>query len=159
MRPASCLWLRPLRRRMARIAAARFRWPRCAGGSSCGAGACTISGSSSSRDKWQRRHRLLEVRNWTSRQRSQRTTSRESTGARVVAICGGSCQSGQDPWNQSRFHLLRVICGIGGVEVKGNVEEWPQLRVGKKRKKRQEPRRSRENRGQEALRKKPAGVY
>ncbi len=86
MRPASCRWLRPLRSRMERMEAARFKCPRCAAGTSCGAGACTISGSSSSNDKWHRRQRLLDVRNWTRRQRSHRTTSRESTGARVVAI-------------------------------------------------------------------------
>src|SRR6266566_4813999 len=86
MRPASCRWLRPLRSRMARMEAARFKCPRCAAGISCGAGACTISGSSSSKDKWHRRQRLLDVRNWTKRQRSHRTTSRESTGAKVVAI-------------------------------------------------------------------------
>src|SRR5437879_11330695 len=71
---------------MERMEAARFKCPRCAAGTSCGAGACTISGSSSSNDEWHRRQRLLDVRNWTRRQRSYRTTSRESTGARVVAI-------------------------------------------------------------------------
>src|SRR3984885_733758 len=45
-----------------------------------------ISASFSSNDRWQRRQRLLDVRNCTKKQRSHRTTSRESTGAKVVAI-------------------------------------------------------------------------
>src|ERR1700722_3400964 len=45
-----------------------------------------ISASSSSNDRWQRRQRLLDVRNCTKRQWSHRTTSRESTGVSVVAI-------------------------------------------------------------------------
>src|SRR5580692_11088836 len=56
--------------------------------------ACTIgiagmrigSGSSSSSDARHRRQRLLVVLNWTRWQSSHLTTSRESTGARVVAI-------------------------------------------------------------------------
>ena len=66
MRPASWRWLNPLRRRNERIEFARFRCPRplpligmIAG---IGSGA-TNSTSSSSKDKWQRRHRLLVVRN------------------------------------------------------------------------------------------------
>src|SRR5512142_1233825 len=54
-------------------------------GADAGAGA-TTSGSSGSSDVRQRRHRLFMVRNCTRRQRSHLTTSRESTGARVVAI-------------------------------------------------------------------------
>src|SRR5579863_9202097 len=49
-------------------------------------GARIGSGSSSSREARHRRQRLLTVLNWTRWQSSHLTTSRESTGARVVAI-------------------------------------------------------------------------
>src|SRR5208337_2471280 len=56
-------------------------------GTASGAGViAAISASSSSNDRWQRRQRLLDVRNCTRRQWSQRTTSRESTGVNVVAM-------------------------------------------------------------------------
>src|SRR5579872_1631594 len=94
---------------MERIELARFRWPwlwiGIIGG---GAGAATTSGSSSSNDPWQRRQRLLIVRNWTSRQRSQRITSLESTGARFVAIQVGSGQSGL-PRNQTWYLVPNLV--------------------------------------------------
>src|ERR1700733_10835572 len=72
-----------------------------------GGGAETISGSSSSSDPWQRRHKLLVVRTWSSRQGSQRTTSLESTGASMVAIRFGRGQSGlpggTKKTNQTRY--------------------------------------------------------
>ncbi len=52
------------------------------------------SGSSSSSDARHRRQRLLVVLNWTRWQSSHLTTSRFSTGARVVAMLGWECQSG-----------------------------------------------------------------
>src|SRR5271157_180630 len=56
-------------------------------GSTMGSGCVRIgSGSSSSNDVRQRRQRLLTVLNWTRWQWSHLTTSRFSTGARVVAI-------------------------------------------------------------------------
>src|SRR5258708_10296936 len=91
MRSANCRWLKPLRRRNERIEYAIFRCPRplewTFTGSTSGAGViAAISASSSSNDRWQRRQRLLDVQNCTKRQRSHRTTSRESTGVSVVAI-------------------------------------------------------------------------
>ena len=82
-----------------------------------------ISGSSSSSEPWHRRQRLLVVRNCTNRQRSQRTTSLESTGARVVAIRLWECQSRLllESCNVLRFPTSCVICGIEAVEVKGNL--------------------------------------
>src|ERR1700686_2115059 len=91
MRSASCRWLRPLRSRSDRIEYASLRCPRpvlwalMGITSGCGVRAA-ISASSSSNDRWQRRQRLLDVRNCTNEQWSQRTTSRESTGLNVVAI-------------------------------------------------------------------------
>src|ERR1700742_569340 len=52
-------------------------------------GNCVVrigSGSSSSKEVRHRRHKLLTVLNWTRWQWSHLTTSRESTGARVVAM-------------------------------------------------------------------------
>src|SRR5208337_2500889 len=91
MRSASCRWLKPLRSRSDRIEYASFRCPRplewTLMGTTSGAGViAAICASSSSNDRWQRRQRLLDVRNCTKRQRSHRTTSRESTGVNVVAI-------------------------------------------------------------------------
>jgi hypothetical protein len=91
MRSASCRWLKPLRSRSDRIECASFRCPRplewMFTGNTSGAGViAAISASSSSNDRWQRRQRLFDVRNCTKKQRSHRTTSRESTGANVVAI-------------------------------------------------------------------------
>ena len=88
---ASCRWLRPDRCRRLRIASAicRRAWPLplpLQGTGVGSTGAAATSGSSASSEVWQRRQRLLLVRNWTSKQRSHLTTSRESTGARVVAI-------------------------------------------------------------------------
>ena len=55
-------------------------------GDECEAGLGAGSGSSTSRDLWQRRHSAFAVRNCTSLQWSQRRTSRCSTGAIIVAI-------------------------------------------------------------------------
>src|SRR5664279_4183904 len=91
MRSASCRWLKPLRNRSDRIECASRRCPRplewMFTGSTSGTGViAAISASSSSNDRRQRRQRLFDVRNCTKRQRSHRTTSRESTGVNVVAI-------------------------------------------------------------------------
>src|SRR5579864_3538415 len=79
----------PPRKRSARIAVATHMCerplPLLGAGSGVGA-AITGSGSSGSRHMRHRRQLLLLVRNWTRAHRSHLTTSRESTGARVVAI-------------------------------------------------------------------------
>ncbi len=135
MRAANCRWLSPLPKRIERIAAAKCKWPRLwpLVGMTCGGGGGeTTSGSSSSNDPWQRRHRLLVVRNWTSRQRSQRTTSLESTGARAVAIRFGRGQSGlpdgTEKTNQTRYlvpdlqrNLRYKHCGC---QVKSGCGRW-----------------------------------
>ena len=46
----------------------------------------TTASGTASRAVLHLRQTLLDVRNWTRWQSSQRTTSRESTGARVVAM-------------------------------------------------------------------------
>src|SRR5579884_96740 len=87
MRAASWRWLKPLRCLRLRMATATCRCGARGGAAGMATGgAATISGSSGSSETLQRRQLLLLVRNWTSWQRSQRTTSRESTGASVVAI-------------------------------------------------------------------------
>jgi len=55
---------------------------------------------------------LLDVRNWTSRQWSHRTTSRESTGASVVAIGLWECQSGATP-NSLKLCSLNLGTTLG----------------------------------------------
>src|SRR5690242_5130383 len=113
MRMASCRWLSPLRWRKERMEEASCRWPGkwlWTGGAMAACGVAVISGSSSSRHTWQRRQRLFEVRNWTNLQWSHLTTSRESTGARVVAMDWWECQSGHILTNL----VLRVMCCIGG---------------------------------------------
>src|SRR5690348_4266855 len=113
MRRASCRWLRPLRWRKERIEEASCKWPGKwlrAGGAMVGWTAAMISSSSSSKLTWQRRQRLFEVRNWTNLQWSHLTTSRESTGARVVAMDWWECQSGHVLTNL----VLRVMCGMDG---------------------------------------------
>src|ERR1019366_8421329 len=66
------------------------------GGIRRGATAITSGSGSASSDAWQRRQLLLVVRYCTSWQviLKHRTTSRESTGARVVDIGLWECQSG-----------------------------------------------------------------
>jgi hypothetical protein len=66
MRPASCRWLNPLRKRSERIDVARFRCPRPLPGMGIITGGTITTGSgsgSSSMDEWQRRQLLLTVRN------------------------------------------------------------------------------------------------
>src|SRR5260370_41324549 len=82
-------------------------------GTTSGAGViAAICASSSSNDRWQRRQRLLDVRNCTKRQRSHRTTSRESTGASVVAIQVLRVPE-QEGYSQSQLegNLLDGTCG------------------------------------------------
>src|SRR5215470_18128549 len=87
MRRASWRWLSPDFWRNMRIEAAICR---CVWGPATGSGGGGVirmgSGSSSSSEVLHFLQRWLLVRNWTRWQWSQRTTSRESTGARVVAM-------------------------------------------------------------------------
>ena len=124
MRRASCRWLKPLPSRSVRIVCASIRCPRplecwlMVTTSAIGVMAAS-SASSSSNERWQRRQRLLDVRNCTKKQRSHRTTSRESTGANVVAIEGLRVP---ERWATLKTNYS-VICGIGPVEVKTKVRE------------------------------------
>src|SRR5713226_6490953 len=121
MRSASWRCLKPLRSLSDRMDCASFRCPRplewTFTGSTSGAGIiAAITASSSSNDRWQRRHRLLDVRNCTKKQRSHRTTSRESTGVRVVAI-----QVLRVPERATLKANCSVICWIGPVDVKTKI--------------------------------------
>src|SRR5208283_101968 len=92
-------------------------------GTASGAGViAAISASSSSNDRWQRRQRLLDVRNCTRRQWSQRTTSRESTGVNVVAI-----QVLRVP--ERGYSQSQLACNLlhGAVNVKTKVGETKHL--------------------------------
>lgn len=116
MRSASCRWLKPLRSRKDRIECASLRWPRplewMLTGSASGTGViAAISASSSSNDRRQRRQRLLDVRNCTKKQRSHRTTSRESTGVNVVAIQGLRVPERGLLSKPTRRNLLDWACG------------------------------------------------
>src|SRR6266849_4392818 len=102
---------------------ASFRCPRplewTFTGSTSGAGIiAAITASSSSNDRWQRRHRLLDVRNCTKKQRSHLTTSRESTGVSVVAI-----QVLRVPERATLKANYNALCWIGPVEVKTKLRE------------------------------------
>src|SRR5208337_860417 len=121
MRSASCRWLRPLRSRNDRIECASFRCPRplelelMFTGRTSGAGViAAICASSSSNDRWQRRQRLLDVRNCTKRQWSHRTTSRESTGVSVVDIQVLRVPERGYSQSQLERNLLDWACGCQG---------------------------------------------
>src|SRR5262249_18499101 len=88
MRKASWRWLSPDFWRSERMAAAICRCDWCPeGGATTGTGSARMgSGSSSSSEVRHFLHKLLVVRNWTRWQWSHLTTSRESTGANVVAM-------------------------------------------------------------------------
>src|ERR1700691_6494107 len=127
MRSASCRGLNQLRTRNDRIEAASRKWPRpvesiCTGITSGACDMAAISASSSSNDRWQRRQRLLDVRNCTREQRSHLTTSRESTGAKVVAI-----QVLRVPERATLKANYCVICGMHPVEVKRKVRKMNML--------------------------------
>src|ERR1700749_1804109 len=91
------------------------------------------SGSSSSSDARHRRQRLLTVLNWTRWQSSHLTTSRESTGARVVAIQVRECQSkAQQLMRTLRHSASRVKCVVGGKSGKNTVNSgFPRPEPGK----------------------------
>ena len=103
-------WLRLRTRRRSRTAVATWieslpGW--LVGGTSASAGGATASGSSTSSGLRHFRHWALPARNWTRPQWSQRSTSRCSTGAIMVAILcvADGCQSGA-PW---RICLCRHV--------------------------------------------------
>ena len=95
--PASCRWLSERSRLASRTARATSIPSALSAGCAPSVTSCGVSGSGSSisRGLWQRRHSEFAVRNCTRLQDSQRSTSRASTVANVVAIDCAERQSGR----------------------------------------------------------------